>query len=146
MKISTPWRPRPRTSWYTLSTHLRPIARLQREEKYREAKTVVMAYIQSLYSRRAPNATVRWAINAVRAVQGMEWLEPIVSRKLWRMAKYSLPGDNDDRRTFGGLGTLQLISRGVRVELAGPCMYSRCSPSWVSCMSGVGLYAPKRTW
>ena len=73
-----------------------------------------MAYIQSLYRQRAPNATVRGAITAVRAVEDMEWVKPIVSMKLWRMAKYLLPGDSDDRWTFGGLETLQLISQGCK--------------------------------
>ena len=100
------------TSRDTMATHLRAIARLQQEEQYREPTTLVMAYIQLLYRRQAPNATVRGAISAVRAVEDMEWVEPIGSKKLWRMAKYSLPGDDDDRRTFGGLETLQLISQG----------------------------------
>ena len=101
------WQPSSRD---TMETHTRAIARLQREKKYREPKTLVMAYLQSPYRRRAPNATVRGAISAVRALEELEWIEPIISKKLWRMAKYSLPGEDDDRRTFRGLETLQLIS------------------------------------
>ena len=94
----------------TMATHLWAIANLQRDEKYREPETLVMAYIQLLYRQRAPNTTVPGAINVLRAVQDMEFVEPIVSRKLWRMAKYSLLGDDDGRRTLGGWETLQLIS------------------------------------
>ena len=105
------WQP---SSTDTMATHIRAIARLQREGKYRKPKTLVMAYLQWLCRRRAPNATVRGAIGAVRALEGMEWIEPIISKKLWRMAKYSLPGEDDDRRTFGGLETLRLNSQGCK--------------------------------
>ena len=73
-----------------------------------------MAYIQSLYRRRAPNAMVRGAISAVRAVEDMEHVEPTISRKLWHMANYSLPGDEGYQRTFGGLETLHIISQGCK--------------------------------
>ena len=62
---------------------------------------LVMAYVQSLYRRRAPNTTVRGATSTVRALED-------------RMAKYSLPREDDDRRTFGGPETLQLISQGCK--------------------------------
>ena len=57
---------------------------------------------------------MRLAFNAAHAVQYMECLEPIVSRKLWRMAKYSLAGDDHERWTFGGPGTPHLISQGCK--------------------------------
>ena len=67
-----------------------------------------------VYWRRAPNATVRGAISAVRAVEDVEWVKPITSRQIWRMAKNLLPSDKEDRRAFGGLETLQLISQGYK--------------------------------
>ena len=45
---------------------------------------------------------------------GHERIKPIMSKKLWFMANYSMLGEDDDRLTFGGLETLQLISQGCK--------------------------------
>ena len=43
-------------------------------------------------------------------MEELEWVKPIIGTKIGRMAKYSLPDDEDDRTAFEGLETLQLIS------------------------------------
>ena len=67
-----------------------------------------MAYLQTLYQRRALNATVRGAISAVRAEEDLEWIEPSSAKN------YGAWPSNDRRPTFGGLETLQLISQGCK--------------------------------
>ena len=52
---------------------------------------------------------MRGAISAVCAVEDLESIKPVISRKIWRMAKYSLHSDEEDLRSFRGLETLHLI-------------------------------------
>ena len=83
-----------------------------------------MVYVQPLYKKRAPNSMVRVAFSAVYAVVYLEWVKPIISLKVRCMAKYSLPGDEEDRVCR----PCTLYPKGARTRSARPAMGSRSSP------------------
>ena len=126
------WQP---TTRDTLAAHLREIARLQREERYRSPNTLVMAYVQSPYGgeRRTRRCGESLAQSARWRIWNGSNPSSIEKSGVWPSTRYPAT-----RKTTGPLGVwipCNLSRRGAQAESSKPSMDLPSSPSSGSCGS-----------